>query len=429
MAWQDRLREAAYTSPGGTRIRFDFESVSREVTKRTSAFAFPGVDQVYVQDNGHGARRFPLRCYFHGPDHDLEAADFERALLERGVGRLEHPFYGTFDVVPFGDITRRDDLKSAAAQTVVQVTFWTSVSAVYPQIQTARRSEVLTALDTFVEVGAQQFEDSADLSTVAARANTEERTKGLLTQVSAGLDELAKATEKVNRRFQDAVQSVNLGIDVLVGQPLLLAQQLANLITAPARAAAGIRSRLDGYADLAERITSASTAKPWEAFSGGVVLPGRRRLVANDFHLSVVGASAAVAGAARSVVEHQFAARPEAIASAEEVLAQLDTFVTWLDRGYEALGDVDAPGGVDTGATYQALQEAVSLAAGYLVEISFTLLPERRIVLDRARTIVDLAAELYGSVDDRLDYLIDTNALTGAEILELPAGKTIVYYA
>jgi hypothetical protein len=61
--------------------------------------------------------------------------------------------------------------------------------------------------------------------------------------------------------------------------------------------------------------------------------------------------------------------------------------------------------------------------------VSFDVIPERRIVLDRARTIVDLAAELYGSVDDRLDFLINSNDLTGSEILELPANKVIKYYA
>ena len=52
----------------------------------------------------------------------------------------------------------------------------------------------------------------------------------------------------------------------------------------------------------------------------------------------------------------------------------------------------------------------------------------RRVVLDRNRTIIDLAAELYGSVDDQLDFLINSNNLTGSEILELPRGREIVYY-
>ena len=51
------------------------------------------------------------------------------------------------------------------------------------------------------------------------------------------------------------------------------------------------------------------------------------------------------------------------------------------------------------------------------------------IQLDRARTIIDLSAELYGRVDDRtLNFMIDSNRLTGSEILELPRGRSILYY-
>jgi hypothetical protein len=83
---------------------------------------------------------------------------------------------------------------------------------------------------------------------------------------------------------------------------------------------------------------------------------------------------------------------------------------------------------VDTGESYAALQNAGALAAGYLIEYSFSLIQERRIVLGRPRTIIDLAGQLYGSVDDKLDAMIDVNGLSGDEIVELPAGREIVYY-
>jgi hypothetical protein len=83
---------------------------------------------------------------------------------------------------------------------------------------------------------------------------------------------------------------------------------------------------------------------------------------------------------------------------------------------------------IDTGETYQALQQATATATGFLVELSFTLTQERRIVLDEARTIIDLVAELYGSVDDQLDFFISTNDLSGDEFTELPAGREVVYY-
>jgi prophage DNA circulation protein len=132
LSWQDRIGEAAYTSPKGTRQTFQFEDVSKEIDKRAATFSFPGVDGTYVQDNGQSERRFPLRCIFTGADCDQAAEAFEGLLLERGSGTLEHPLYGKKTVVPYGTISRRDDLVSGANQSIIEVVFWSTLGAVYP---------------------------------------------------------------------------------------------------------------------------------------------------------------------------------------------------------------------------------------------------------------------------------------------------------
>lgn len=427
--WEDRLREAAYTSPSGTRITFAYVSVSRAVTKRTAAFEFPGVDGAYVQDNGHGAHRHPMVCFFSGADHDLEAEAFEAALLERGVGRLEHPFYGAFDAVPFGDITRRDDLRDAANQTVVETTFWPSFRAVYPNAGGDAASEAAAELEVFSAAAGEQFEDGTDLTTTAARATVAARWESMLGDVSRSLRDVAAADAEVTRQFEDAQGAILLGMDVLIGQPLALVSSTVATISAPAEAGGRIEERLEAYLDLATNIIASPPAKPWEAFVGTIVLPGRRRAVSNDFRSAAIFGLSSVAGAVASVLATEFAARPQAVAAADSLLAHLDTVTAWMDTGFSALEGLESRD-LDTGEAYQAVQSAVAIAAGYLVGISFSLLPERRLVTDRPRTIIDVAAEVYGSVsDERLDFLIETNGLSGSEILEIPRGTSLVYYA
>ena len=106
MAWNERIREAAYTSPSGTRLLFSYENVAMSVDKKTAAFDFPDANGTYIQDLGHTGRKYALRMFFWGNDYDLEADAFEAALLEQGTGKLEHPIYGTKNVVPFGSIKR-----------------------------------------------------------------------------------------------------------------------------------------------------------------------------------------------------------------------------------------------------------------------------------------------------------------------------------
>src|SRR5690606_22148940 len=256
--WRDRIKEGAYTSPGGTRIIFDFEDVSRETEKWTTAFAFRGVRDEYVQDNGHGSRKYPLRCIFSGDDCDRLATAFEAALLETGIGRLEHPLYGTFDVVPFGTISRRDGLKDQANVSVVEGTFWTTTRAVYPSGDGDARSEILAALEGFDVAAAQQFAEYTRLQSRLEQANMKAKIRKMLRDISAALSGASSQVASVRREFQGYVDLINSGIDVLVGQPLLLAQQMINLTTAPARAIAGIRSRLEGYADLLQRLFQSS---------------------------------------------------------------------------------------------------------------------------------------------------------------------------
>ncbi len=417
--WEDRLIEAAYKSPSGTRIKFLYEDVERVGEKRGTVYEFPGVDGGYVQEHGFGARRYPLTCFFGGRDCDRVATAFEAALYERGIGTLEHPMYGKISVVPLGDIVRRDDLRTAANQSVVQVTFWTTIKDLYPNGSKDARSEIEAAIDGYDVVAAQKYADSVDLASGVAKANAKASVRALLREVSGTLQSVSDATSAVRREFDDTLRLINYGIDVFVGQPLLLAQQIQNLINAPARALAGIRSRLEGYAALANRIFSSRAGSPeLSAIDPFASLLKRH----NDFHLAQLFAGSAVSGSIRSTIEHTFSTRPEAAAAAADVTALFDSAVEWSDDAFAELGEVD------TGESFQALRSASALAAGRLIEASFTLVAERRIVLDRPRTIVDLASELYGTVDDALDRLILNNALTGEEILELPRGRTILYY-
>lgn len=81
----------------------------------------------------------------------------------------------------------------------------------------------------------------------------------------------------------------------------------------------------------------------------------------------------------------------------------------------------------DTGVTRQLIQRSVALESGRIVRESFDLSLERTFTLTRPRSLIDLVAELTGKVDSELDTFILNNQLTGSEILELPAGRTVRY--
>jgi len=428
--WESRIKEAAYTSPKtGTRIPFYWEELTRKIPLRRPLFEFQGIKDGYVQQNGFGPRMYPMRCFFTGKDCDLIATAFEGALLEDGIGTLEHPFYGTFKVVPVDEIVRRDDLSTAANETVVDVTFMTSVAAVYPSSRSAPKNEIEAALAGFDLAAALEFERKAQLPNALAKATLLGTIKKFLKDVNRGFNEVSDSITAANQEFRDLQDTLTFGLDVLIGQPLALAQQISDTLKAPGRALTAVTDRLDGYENIAARLFGSKAANPALSLEGGIVLASNLALISNDFAAADLFAANTVGGSIVSVLNNQFSTKPQALSAAARVLTQIEAFAAWREEGFTALeagplGEYQ----VDPGEAFQQLQQAAALTAGYLIEISFTLVPELAVVIDRDRTVVDLCGQLYGTVDRKLDFLIQTNNLIGDEILELPRGKKIVYY-
>lgn len=413
MTWNDRLKEAAYTSPSGTRIVFDFEDVSKSVEKKTAAFEFPDANGTYIQDLGHTGRRYPFRAIFWGDDYDLALDQFEEMLLEVGVGFFEHPKYGTIDVVPFGEIKRRDDLKTAANQGVMEVVFFQTIGIVYPISQVDPASEVLNAIQEFNSAAAEEFDELTDLDSAVEQISFKSKYQAVLDVAQSGLQSVADTQENVEKQFNAIVDSINAGIDILVRDPITLAFQTSIMIQAPARALTSIQARLSAYGNLITALITGDNALFTQGYDSSN---------SNDFHNSDLFSMSYVTGSVVSAINTEFSLKKDAIGAADEILSQFDSVVAWRDLNFASLSEID------TGSAYQKLQTAVSLLAGFLVQLSFSLKQERTIIVDRPRSIIDLVAELYGEVDSQLDFFITSNDLSGSEILEIPPGREIVYY-
>jgi hypothetical protein len=390
---------------------FDYEDVRVATQKNTLAYNFPDADGTYVQDLGKSGRRFPFRMFIWGSDYDTESDLFEAALVEPGIGKLEHPVYGVIDVVPFGAITRRDDLKTNANQAIFDVTFFETIGLVYPTVSGDPASSVVTAVDEYNEAQAQQFDNSTNLDSALEQSTAKGSYQALTDQSVDVLQVIADTTAAVQSQFNAIRDSINQSIDTLIGEPLTLAFQSALLLQAPARANALIADRLSAYGDLLDTVTEQ------------LFVPGLDSSNSNDFHAADVYASGYVSASVLSVVNNQFEIKTDALAAAETILDQMDKLTEWRDTNFGALVEID------TGEAYQQLIEAVGLAAGFLVEISFTLKQEKRFVTVRNRSFLELCAELYGVIDDEtLNFFINSNALSGAEIIEIPSGREVVYY-
>lgn len=432
MTWQDRIRPARYKSNAETSWHeFDFENVTRTTEKRTTAFSFPGINDSYIQDNGFGSRKYALRCYFAGDNCDFNATAFEASLLTFGVGKLEHPFYGDIDVVPFGTVSRRDDLVTGSNQAIVDCTFWTTTGVVYPSVDVAPKNEVQEYVNNFDVESAVWYGDNMILRNAQEQAELRGTVEEQLASIDEKLSQAAQATEEVSREFRAWQQTINTGINVLVGNPVLLAQQVNNLVRAPARAALGIQNRFTAYIDFLQSIFTSPSGTPGSA-TGISARPSEQTRLANDWRTADLSALNGLVSMAYAAVESDYETKPEALSVADTLLAQLEAVAAWREDGYAAFTAADLGSRIevlDDGRAWLNATQAIYVCAGYLVQLAFSLASERLTVLDRDRSIIDVCAEFYGRVDDEtVNLLINSNGLCGCHILELPKGFELLWY-
>jgi hypothetical protein len=81
--------------------------------------------------------------------------------------------------------------------------------------------------------------------------------------------------------------------------------------------------------------------------------------------------------------------------------------------------------------TEDALADLSAEVAQYLLSIIFDLKIERRFILDRDRSPLEIAITEYGKGgwdDEYFELFIRSNNLSGVDILILPAGREVVVY-
>lgn len=377
MSWESRIKPAAYISPTGDRIAFLFEDVERQTTSRSVSFQFPRIDGTYMQDLGRSGRTYPMRCIFNGQDHDLQATSFENALLTRGVGKLEHPFYGTFNVVPSGSIRRIDALKTSANETVISVSF-------------LETGELLSAS---VDVSEYEAEEKAEIALASISKEFDSKIKRYeqLTQID---NPLPSRYDYVST-FRDIV-SLARGI-LGFAQPIvdLDSRQLSRVISEA-------NSAPDRFYDFLSAVQNET--------------PSRAAV-----HDLAVGA--ALVGAGMSIAGADYNAQPDAIAAAALYIEQYDKSFFWRSN----LQRVQAEKEFNT--EFSAVTDSASAYVGAVINAAFGLRKEKSYVTQKDESFIVLVSNLYLNLNDSIiEEFISANRLTADEIFIIPKGREIVYY-
>lgn len=413
MAWQDRVQLLTYTSPSGLEFELQFEDVSRTTKKKTTVFEFVGTPDVYVQDNNIGARTFPLTVYFSGEDHDLSANEFFAALSEVGAGQLQHPLYGLLTVNPVGDISRSDKLKSGANQSAFDISFVETITDLYPASQTNQLATALAASDAFDNAVSEEYAGAISINTESEKQSLIGDTKDLLGSFKSGLETLTDAQQAAQSNLNDIYDSINDGISLLIGDPLTLAFSTMKMIKSVSNAGSLISDRLDAYGNLLDDlIGDDQTVKPTYD------KVGNNRLYTQNLY-----ASGAVSAMNDAVVGTDFKTRDEALVAAAVVTEYFYNYMSWKERNFAALDELDV------GEGYISLQEQTALTASLVIDAALGLKRQRSIIMDRDIFVIDFAYRYFGSTDNAtIEEVIALNGLDNSEIWVIPKNRLMKFY-
>ena len=403
--WRTRTKEAAYTGPSGTlRQKFVYTDLSQEVEKKTTVFEFPESLGTYVQDMGVTGRRCPMVCYFTGGDCDYKADTFMEALSETGAGVLEHPVYGPITVTPVGTIKREDPRASGGNVVTITVNFVETIALAYPNVEQSASDGITVGASQWYAGSAIYFDKQAKLETAKVRRSFADKVNDALNDLEEFLKPMYDTFEDIQKGYDAISGSITRGLDILIGQPATLMAQVSILIDAPSRLLSSLKAQLEGYVNVIDTTLNGQPESD------------------NDYLFDNVVAGSSMASICKSAVSGTFGTQEEAIAYANTLATKFDEYTEWRDTQFRDRGLVDDPD------SYRALQDTVALTIGNIITTSFTLSRRFEITLDRDRNIVELETELYGTVDQNMDFMIDSNNLVGKELIIIPKGREVVYY-
>jgi len=306
------IQEAKYTSPSGKETSFAWKTTSRKTELKTGVYTFPDKDGAHVQHQGAGAKSFPLACIFTEADCMEKADQFEAMLVERGIGELQHPIYGTVKVVPTESIEREDDTVSNYGESTVTVTFTETITdEEASQLSEVASDSIAEQKDAFIEAAVADFAEgvmTTDITTQAAIVTAlDTQTQSIIDSLQA----MAMTDKKVAAEWLTTAKEAKDRIATFYAESMKKAGKIENaffdavdiarltlrLINLPSRIAISLSEKLKGYNALASRLISQYKIDPF-----GIDKIKTAYATAN---LALTGSCAAIAaGSALTVVEN-----------------------------------------------------------------------------------------------------------------------------
>lgn len=423
MTWENRLRpEIKLTSPQGVEFFALWRNNERTAEKKLGMFDPPNFKGTYVQDLNVKSTMWPLTIYFHGPFQNDDAKDFFDIWTEE-VGQWEiiHPVYGPLILQPVSCAEKINPVDDGS---------FTSFETMWIEPANIQRLISLEALAESILVAGLAAFDDCKVLLAQLRADAYSAVNSainMLNQISnfsdSVLSELAATDALVQETYDSANAAVtdaleNFGIEDPDTEPV--ADAFIGLVSAPLNASDDFSNNFAAYESMTDEILSITPIT--------VTQNDYNAVTSQEFGLTIT-----LISIAQSIVTSTFSSRADVLSAIENLGDLLNNSVESMDEIQDLYIDLDLDFQYFSQTqTYTNLVRLFSLAIQYLLQQFYNLKTEKRFEIKNPRSPIEITVSEYGSLgkdDFYYNLFLESNKLSGNDILLLPAGTEVLIYA
>ena len=430
------LLEAKYTAPSGKEFIFFWEKQNRTTELKTGVFPFPDRDGAHVQHQGGGAISYAMTCIFNGDNHVNTANNFELALHERDIAELQHPVYGIKKVIPTGNISRDNDLISSINESTVTVTFTETIISDPVNLEAVTADELAASFNELLEAAAADFAASLTVENISEilqiQSSLNVQTNILNDNLSALVPDEPSFLTTIGE-LKSSIKSMFKNAEKLTVNSLNTARLILNAMKLPSKVSINVLEKMRGYTILIAQIQNQFRNDPFGINNIKNAFASTRLVLSGAVTSIALGSALGIAQNATDNKQEEnkggggsggILSREAAVATALQLKELLSTIQNYEDEKIERNNFVDS-----NATAYFMLNELIYNSINLIFNVALSLPMKRIIKLDYDRNIIELCAEIYGSVDNFfIDKLIVENNLSIDDLEIIPMGREVFYY-
>lgn len=405
MSWQDRTENSRFSiSTGDGQIFYPLwrvEETEKNTDFNTTEFLFIDVPGALVERRQPQGGKYPLIFYFQGLDNIEQTDAFELSAKDNRFWTVSHPFYGIIKGQPVS-ITRKDMLNI----TQVEVPFWESIDADYPNTQfdikdntVAQKNEVLESSSTaFATSDNCESEDINKIKESNAQTN----------KVFSGIQ-----TNETSSDYANAYASAQKALDNLLTDPYNAIIKTQALFDIPASYDIPVLDRLKAFYDAFKRLVT------------GITTLGEKQF----YEAQGAAAIASYITSAVTPIDGDYAIVPDVEKASFDLRAMYDEYLSVLDNATVSQNDIENAWQPDAEVQLD-LKNIVEYTIANLYVLAFNAQQERVVYTEKDTNIILLVHRYMGldANDENLEQFAIINKIRLNERFRIKKGRKILYY-